>query len=235
VVLDVVRATESHPIAEWIHQMVRRRLPRVSRGTVYRNLRLLVAEGLVKELPGPHARFDGNVTEHHHFTCLGCGRITEVEGPTTEPHSRALCGRLAADWGLQRHAPPDRVLRLLSRVPAPCRRQIAPPAPDAVPREPRLRAAVTIHPKEDVNMAGKALKGSKSVENLKEAFAGESQANRRYLYFARVADIEGFPDIAGLFKDTADAETGHAFGRLDFLKEVGDSATVSQSARPRGT
>jgi len=74
-------------------------------------------------------------------------------------------------------------------------------------------------------MAGETLKGSKSAENLKEAFAGESQANRRYLYFARVADIEGFPDIAGLFKDTADAETGHAFGHLDFLKEVGDPAT----------
>src|SRR5438132_7478431 len=69
------------------------------------------------------------------------------------------------------------------------------------------------------------LKGTKSFENLKEAFAGESQANRRYLYFARVADIEGFPDIAGLFKDTADAETGHAFGHLDFLKEVGDPVT----------
>ena len=72
-------------------------------------------------------------------------------------------------------------------------------------------------------MAG--LKGTKSFENLKDAFAGESQANRRYLYFARVADIEGFPDIAGLFKDTADAETGHAFGHLDFLKEVGDPTT----------
>jgi rubrerythrin len=74
-------------------------------------------------------------------------------------------------------------------------------------------------------MASKALKGTKSFQNLKEAFAGESQANRRYLYFARVADIEGYPDIAGLFKDTADAETGHAFGHLDFLKEVGDPAT----------
>jgi rubrerythrin len=74
-------------------------------------------------------------------------------------------------------------------------------------------------------MAGRSLKGTKSLENLKDAFAGESQANRRYLYFARVADIEGFPDIAGLFKDTADAETGHAFGHLDFLKEVGDPAT----------
>jgi rubrerythrin len=69
------------------------------------------------------------------------------------------------------------------------------------------------------------LSGTKSHKNLKEAFAGESQANRRYLYFARQADIEGFPDLGGLFRDTAEAETGHAFGHLDFLKEVGDPAT----------
>src|SRR6187399_3402390 len=71
----------------------------------------------------------------------------------------------------------------------------------------------------------KSLNGTKTHENLKSAFAGESQANRRYLYFARRADIEGYPDIGGLFRDTADAETGHAFGHLDFLKEVGDPAT----------
>src|SRR5438132_7671181 len=71
----------------------------------------------------------------------------------------------------------------------------------------------------------KSLKGSKSHGNLKNAFAGESQANRRYLYFARVADIEGYPDVGGLFRDTSEAETGHAFGHLDFLKEVGDPVT----------
>jgi rubrerythrin len=71
----------------------------------------------------------------------------------------------------------------------------------------------------------KSLKGTKSLENLKIAFAGESQANRRYLYFARKADIEGYPDIGGLFRDTSEAETGHAFGHLDFLKEVGDPVT----------
>lgn len=70
-----------------------------------------------------------------------------------------------------------------------------------------------------------SLKGSKTHENFKHAFAGESQANRRYLYFARRADIEGYPEIGGLFRDTAEAETGHAFGHLDFLKEVGDPAT----------
>ena len=69
------------------------------------------------------------------------------------------------------------------------------------------------------------LDGTKTHHNLKEAFAGESQANRRYLYFAKVADVEGYPDVAGLFKDTADGETGHAHGHLDFLKQVGDPAT----------
>jgi len=69
------------------------------------------------------------------------------------------------------------------------------------------------------------LKGSKTQQNLKDAFAGESQANRRYLYFAKVADVEGHPDIAGLFRDTAEGETGHAHGHLDYLKKVGDPAT----------
>ncbi|MFQ5514284.1 MAG: rubrerythrin family protein [Myxococcota bacterium] len=69
------------------------------------------------------------------------------------------------------------------------------------------------------------LKGTRTHENLKDAFAGESQANRRYLYFAKAADIEGYPEVAGLFKNTADAETGHAHGHLDFLKQVGDPAT----------
>ena len=63
------------------------------------------------------------------------------------------------------------------------------------------------------------------MQNLKDAFAGESMANRRYLYFGRQADIEGYPDAAGVFKNTADGETGHAFGQLDYFKELGDPAT----------
>jgi rubrerythrin len=75
---------------------------------------------------------------------------------------------------------------------------------------------ITIMPKLD---------GTKTHQNLKDAFAGESQANRRYMYFAKVADVEGLPEIAGNFKETADGETGHAHGHLDFLKSVGDPAT----------
>jgi rubrerythrin len=70
-----------------------------------------------------------------------------------------------------------------------------------------------------------ALANSQTEANLKTAFAGESQANRRYLYFAQVADIEGEPDIAALFRSVADGETGHAFGHFDFLKATGDPVT----------
>ena len=69
------------------------------------------------------------------------------------------------------------------------------------------------------------IKGSKTEQNLKSAFAGESQANRRYLYFAKIADVEGYPEVAMNFRETAEGETGHAHGHLDFLRSVGDPAT----------
>src|SRR5437763_15666308 len=69
------------------------------------------------------------------------------------------------------------------------------------------------------------LDGTKTHDNLKAAFAGESQANRRYLYFARAADVEGQPEMAALFRSVSEGETGHAFGHFDLLKEVGDPVT----------
>jgi rubrerythrin len=70
-----------------------------------------------------------------------------------------------------------------------------------------------------------SLKGSKTEQNLKDAFAGESQANRRYLYFAQRADVEGYNDVAAVFRSTAEGETGHAHGHLEYLEETGDPAT----------
>ena len=70
-----------------------------------------------------------------------------------------------------------------------------------------------------------SLKESKTLDNLKAAFAGESQANRRYLYFAQKADIEGHNDVASVFRSTAEGEIGHAHGHLEFMEEVGDPAT----------
>ncbi|MCF6197968.1 MAG: rubrerythrin family protein [Hyphomicrobiaceae bacterium] len=69
------------------------------------------------------------------------------------------------------------------------------------------------------------LKGSKTEQSLKDAFAGESQANRRYLYFAAKADIEGYNDAATVFRSTAEGETGHAHGHLEYLEASGDPAT----------
>ena len=69
------------------------------------------------------------------------------------------------------------------------------------------------------------LNGTQTHSNLKDAFAGESQANRRYLYFAQKADVEGYPDVAALFRSVAEGETGHAFGYFDLLSEVGDPVT----------
>ena len=99
-VLEVARGIKAHPTAEEVHRLVIRRAPRVSLGTVYRNLRLLVDAGLLGELPGPRARFDANTRAHHHFTCLRCGRIADVEAPVAEPHSRALSNRVEAHTGL---------------------------------------------------------------------------------------------------------------------------------------
>jgi rubrerythrin len=67
----------------------------------------------------------------------------------------------------------------------------------------------------------KTVKGSKTEQSLKEAFAGESQANRRYLYFANQADIAGANDVAAVFRSTAEGETGHAHGHMEFLIEGG--------------
>src|ERR1700694_3157943 len=94
----------------------------------------------------------------------------------------------------------------------------------------RLQAALRASQASTISMTNKeihmsSLKGSKTEANLKAAFAGESQANRRYLYFAQEADVEGYNDVATVFRSTGEGETGHAHGHLEFLEKVGDPAT----------
>lgn len=73
----------------------------------------------------------------------------------------------------------------------------------------------------------KSLKGTKTEENFKHGFMGEAMANRRYLYFAKKADEEGYPELANLLRSIAEGETAHAFGHLDFIRQGGsvDPAT----------
>ena len=70
-----------------------------------------------------------------------------------------------------------------------------------------------------------SLKGTETEQNLKNAFVGEIQAIRRYLYFAQKAEVEGLNDVAAVFRSTAEGETGHAHGHLEYLEEVGGPAT----------
>jgi Fur family ferric uptake transcriptional regulator len=89
-----------HPGADWVYRQARRRLPRISLGTVYRNLKRLAAEGLIREIHsgGQGARFDGNTGQHHHVRCLGCGRVNDlplsVDTGREEAAARALNYRI---------------------------------------------------------------------------------------------------------------------------------------------
>ena len=98
IILDVVRATDAHPTAAFVYRRVRRRLPRGSLATVYRNLRLLAAEGLLAERAAADGmRFDGNTGTHDHFTCLACGRIYDVPARS----QTAVRARMASSTGFE--------------------------------------------------------------------------------------------------------------------------------------
>ena len=99
-VLAIVRSTMDHPTADWVYRQARRRLPRISLGTVYRNLNRLAADGLIREIhAGPHGtRFDGNTGDHHHVRCVECGRVNDlplsVDTRREEAAARALNYRI---------------------------------------------------------------------------------------------------------------------------------------------
>jgi Fur family ferric uptake transcriptional regulator len=80
VVLEVVRSTMDHPTADWVYRQARRRLPRISLGTVYRNLKKLAEEGLIREIQiaGQTTRFDANTGRHYHIRCVRCGRVNDL-------------------------------------------------------------------------------------------------------------------------------------------------------------
>jgi Fur family ferric uptake transcriptional regulator len=80
VVLQTVRSTMDHPTADWVYRQARRRLPRISLGTVYRNLKKLAEEGLIREIQiaGQTTRFDANTGRHYHIRCVRCGRVNDL-------------------------------------------------------------------------------------------------------------------------------------------------------------
>jgi len=95
-ILEILRDTNAHPTAEAVHARLRRDMPRVSLGTVYRNLGQLAAQGLVRRIAFGASvdRFEANVLAHHHFVCDRCGAVSDLEVPVDEALTRKL-GRAA--------------------------------------------------------------------------------------------------------------------------------------------
>ncbi len=98
-ILRVLKSTTSHPTADWIYERVRKKLPRISLGTVYRNLRLFTQAGKIAELDfaGPPSRFDANTQPHSHFICEQCGRIFDV----AEPVHKEIDEKIARKTGFE--------------------------------------------------------------------------------------------------------------------------------------
>jgi len=79
-VYEAVAETSVHPTAEWVYERVRRQMPRVSLGTVYRNLQLLVTEGRLRSWTrGRTTRYDADLAPHDHFMCRRCGLLLDLE------------------------------------------------------------------------------------------------------------------------------------------------------------
>lgn len=97
-ILRVLKSTTSHPTTDWIYEQVRKELPRISLGTVYRNLKLLTQEGSILQLDfaGTPSRFEANTQPHSHFLCEQCGRIFDV----AEPVHKEIDKRVAQETGL---------------------------------------------------------------------------------------------------------------------------------------
>lgn len=93
-ILQVVRSTMDHPTADWVYRRARGHLPLISLGTVYRNLKNLAEEGVIREIhTGGHpARFDGNTGRHYHIRCLGCGRVNDLP-MSVDPRFEEEAGR----------------------------------------------------------------------------------------------------------------------------------------------
>ena len=189
----------AHPTAEGVFVEVRRRLPTVSLKTVYQTLNDLAAMGEVRQLDlGTGAsRFDPILEAHHHLLCERCGQVCDLYADFL----------LHVPAGASQGFAIDGAQVVFRGLCAECRSDLVPP------------------PQPERSQLLPALRDTRTFDHLKEAFARQSQASHRYLYFAQKADIEGYPELAALLRSVADGEAGHAFGHLDFLAEVGDPLT----------
>jgi len=105
IIMDELRKSRSHPTADEMYEMVRRRLPRISLGTVYRNLEVLSDCGMIRklEIGGTQKRFDGIAGAHYHLLCTRCGRIEDLPLDAMPEISKALGRKKIRDFEIREH------------------------------------------------------------------------------------------------------------------------------------
>jgi len=103
VILDEIRKVKTHPTADEVYEMVRKRLPRISLGTVYRNLEILSTSGLIQKIgpPSSQMRFDGITKNHYHIRCINCGRVEDAPIETVDKLENAI--REISDYSIIGH------------------------------------------------------------------------------------------------------------------------------------
>ena len=235
-IFRVLQGDETHPSAEAVHALASREMETISLKTVYQTLHDLAELGEIATLDVGHRDDPVRSQRGRSPPPSGVPAVRQRARPggrLPRPADPRGC-RPGVRGGLGRDRLPRPVPRLPGADPDRRRRPGAGCSHDCRSADRTcqtpIRTATTVvevtttdHSNERNTVP--ALKDSKTEANLKEAFAGESQANRRYLYFAQKADVEGYPDVAALFRSVAEGETGHAFGHFDFLREVGDPVT----------
>ncbi len=185
-ILEELRKVRTHPSADEVYLRVRKKIPRISLGTIYRNLELLSESGQILKLDtaGTQKRYDGFVHNHYHVRCIRCGRVEDVEMEPLEPVDQA-CLRIENYREVQYHLE-------FSGVCVSCQKK-------TITYNNLKKGALIMK-----------LKGSKTEKNILTAFAGESQARNRYTYFASKAKKEGYIQMADIFEETANQEKEHA-------------------------
>lgn len=101
-IYQAVRDSRAHPTAEMVFQQIRPENPRLSLGTVYRNLNLLAEEGLLTRMPFPVERYDSRTHPHCHLRCEKCGAVSDLELAYT-PELDAAAAALCPEAGIHRH------------------------------------------------------------------------------------------------------------------------------------
>ena len=206
-IFDLVLCSTEHPTAEQIFLQMKQENSKIAQATVYNNLNALIADGKLIRLsqPGAPDRYD-NTTRHDHLICTRCGALADFKFTDLTHDIEAALGARIQSYDLRIH-------------------YLCPACRKAQEQHENLKDE-----KENFTMKTNKYSGTKTEQNLRTAFSGESEARNKYTFFASTAKKEGYEQIAALFQKTADNEKEHAKMWFKELQGIGSTADNLLSA-----